>query len=51
MIKKELSIEELFDKVVLIQKVETGLAQSVKGQSESTEQAKLKLKKWLKNPK
>lgn len=45
---EKFSIDELLDRVVLIQKIETGLAQSVNGQSKSTEQAKLKLKKWLK---
>ena len=44
---EKFSIYELLDRIVLIQKIETGLAQSINGQSKSTEQAKLKLKKWL----
>jgi len=42
------SIDELLDKVLLIQKIETGLAQSLNGESKTTDQAKAKLKKWLK---
>lgn len=42
------SIDELLDRVIFLQKVESGLAQSNKGQSISTKDAKLKLKKWLK---
>ncbi|MCW3070859.1 MAG: hypothetical protein JWO44_749 [Bacteroidetes bacterium] len=42
------SIDELLDKVLLMQKIETGLTQSINGESKSTEQAKAKLKKWLK---
>ncbi len=45
---EKFSIDELLDRVILIQKIETGLAQSISGQSKPTEQAKLKLKKWLK---
>lgn len=41
------SIDDLLDHVLFLQKVETGLSQSQKGQSITTEQAKLKLKKWL----
>ena len=42
------SIEELFDKIILLQKIETGLEQSAKGETFSTQTAKKKLKKWLK---
>jgi hypothetical protein len=42
------SIDELLDRVIFLQKVETGLAQSTKGQTISTKDAKSKLKKWLK---
>lgn len=45
---EKFSIDELLDRVMLMQKIETGLSQSLNGQSKSTEQAKLKLKKWLK---
>lgn len=45
---EKFSIDELLDRVIFLQKYETGLAQSASGQSKSTEQAKLKLKKWLK---
>lgn len=42
------SIDELLDRILFLQKVETGLEQSAKGQTFSTKQAKIKLKKWLK---
>jgi hypothetical protein len=42
------SIDELLDRVLFLQKVESGLEQSLKGQAFSTKQAKSKLKKWLK---
>ncbi|MES2140360.1 MAG: hypothetical protein V4511_11700 [Bacteroidota bacterium] len=45
---EKFSIDELLDRVLLIQKIETGLAQSINEESKSTDQAKLKLKKWLK---
>ncbi len=42
------SIDELLDHLLFLQKVETGLNQSVKGKTVTTQQAKVKLKKWLK---
>lgn len=42
------SIDQLFDKLDFVNKVEIGLAQSEKGQVKSKEQAKEKLSKWLK---
>lgn len=42
------SIDELFDRIALLNKVEIGLEQSKSGQVNTTDQAKEKLKKWLK---
>jgi hypothetical protein len=42
------SIDELFDRVIFMDKVENGLRQSEKGQTKSTSEATAKLKKWLK---
>jgi len=42
------SIDQLFDKLIFINKVETGLSQSTNGQVNTKEQAKEKLSKWLK---
>lgn len=42
------SIDELIDKLVFIEKLEKGLAQSEKGEVYTTEQAKEMLKKWSK---
>ncbi len=42
------SIEDLFDRIILLQKIETGLEQSKSGKTQTTEQVKEKLKKWLK---
>jgi len=42
------SIDELIERVVLLQKIETGLEQSEKGLIKSTSAAKKSLKKWLK---
>lgn len=41
------SIDELFDRIVLLNKIEMGLEQSKSGQVNTTDQAKDKLKKWL----
>ena len=41
------SAEELFEKVILLQKIEIGLEQSTLGQLFSTEEAREKLKAWL----
>ena len=42
------SLDDLLDRIALLQKVEIGLEQSNSGKTQSTEQAKEKLKKWLK---
>lgn len=42
------SIEEVIDRIVLLQKIEIGLDQSNKGETYTTAEAKKKLKKWLK---
>jgi hypothetical protein len=44
----DFSIDQLFDRLDFVNKVETGLSQSEKGQVYSKEQAKEKLSKWLK---
>jgi hypothetical protein len=43
----QISIEELFERIIFIQKVELGLHQSKEGQIHSTEDARKKLDKWL----
>jgi len=45
---EQFSIDQLFDKLLFINKVEIGLSQSANGQVNSKEQAKQKLSKWLK---
>ena len=45
---EQFSIDQLFDKLIFINKVEIGLSQSSNGQVNSKEQAKEKLSKWLK---
>lgn len=42
------SIEEVIDRIVLLQKIEVGLEQSDKAETMSTSDAKKKLRKWLK---
>lgn len=44
----EFSIDELMDKLVLLQKIETGLKQSKKGEVYPTQEAKEMLKQWSK---
>lgn len=41
------SVEELFERIIFLQKVEIGLDQSNRGQVNSTAQAREKLQKWL----
>jgi hypothetical protein len=41
------SIEELFERIVLLQKIEVGLEQSKTDQVITTEQARERLKRWL----
>lgn len=42
------SIEELFDKIIFLNKIEIGRQQSKTGKTYSTAEAKKKLNKWLK---
>ena len=42
------SMDELIDKLILLQKIETGLEQSKKGEVFSAEKAKEMLKQWSK---
>ena len=41
------SAEDLFERVILLQKVEMGIEQSRSGKVLSTQEAREKLKKWL----
>ena len=45
---EKFSMDDLLDRIILLQKIDVGLEQSQAGQTHSTEQAKEKLKKWLK---
>jgi hypothetical protein len=45
---EQFSLDQLFDKLLFINKVEIGLAQSEQGQVNTKEQAGQKLSKWLK---
>jgi len=45
---EQFSIDQLIDKLIFIDKVETGLKQSILGNVNTKEQAKQKLSKWLK---
>jgi len=45
---EQFSLDQLFDKLLFINKVEIGLAQSENRQVNTKEQAKQKLSKWLK---
>jgi hypothetical protein len=42
------SLDDVIDRIVLLQKIEIGLEQSEKGETHSSSEAKKKLKKWLK---
>ncbi len=42
------SVEEIIDRLLLLQKIEIGIDQADKGKTISTTEAKKKLKKWLK---
>jgi len=42
----QFSMDELMDKLILLQKIETGLAQSEKREVYSTKEAKEMIKKW-----
>ena len=42
------SVDEVIDRIILLQKIEIGLKQSASAKVHSTASAKNKLKKWLK---
>ncbi|HXB40429.1 MAG TPA: hypothetical protein VNZ49_07790 [Bacteroidia bacterium] len=42
------SVDEIIDRIILLQKIEIGLEQSSAGKIHSTQEAKRNLKKWLK---
>ncbi len=41
------SLDDLLDRIILLQKIDIGMEQSEAGQTHTTDQAKEKLKKWL----
>jgi len=41
------SLDDLLDRILLLQKIDIGMEQSEAGQTHTTEEAKEKLKKWL----
>jgi hypothetical protein len=43
----EFSVDELFEKLLILQKIEEGQRQVREGQTYSEEEAKKKLEKWL----
>lgn len=45
---EEFSVDELIDRVIFLQKIDTGLEQSSEGKTKTTEEAKEQLSKWLK---
>jgi len=45
---EEFSFDEVLDKLLLLDKIEIGLAQSQSGEVSSTIEAKAQLSKWLK---
>ena len=45
---QEFSFEEVLDRLLLLDKIEIGLAQSASGDTLSTNEAKESLSKWLK---
>jgi hypothetical protein len=42
------SMDDLLDRIVLLQKIDIGMEQSQAGQTSTTDQAQDRLKKWLK---
>ena len=47
-IPERFSVDELIERLIFQQKVENGMKQSDEGDVFTTQEAKLKLKKWLK---
>jgi hypothetical protein len=41
------SIEDLFERIIFLQKIEISMEQSKSGQTHTTEEARERLKKWL----
>ncbi len=41
------SVDDLFERIILLQKIEIGVEQSKSGQVHTTQEAREKLKKWL----
>ena len=44
---EKFSVEDVIDRIVLLQKVEIGLEQSKAGKARTNKRAKTKLRKWL----
>lgn len=44
----EFSLDELLDRIILLQKIEVGLEQSKSGNTYTTEEAKKRLNRWFK---
>lgn len=44
---EKFSIEEIIERIVLLQKIEIGLEQSENGETYSTEELRKELKKWF----
>lgn len=45
---EEFTMDDFLDRIMLLQKIDTGVEQSLSGQTYTTKQAKEKLAKWLK---
>lgn len=45
---EKFSFDDILDRIILLQKIEIGIEQSENGQINTTDQAKDKLKRWLK---
>ena len=45
---KEFSLDEIIDKIIILEKIDTGLVQSKNNETVSTSEAKEQLAKWLK---
>ncbi len=44
---EKFSVDDLLDRIILMNKIEVGLEQSKSGKTFSTEQARERLQKWL----
>ena len=45
---EEFSLDDLMDRLIILEKIERGLAEVAKGETVSQEEAKEKMNKWLK---